>query len=273
MPDTPELQARFGQSRKAKPGCGFPVAHLMVVFHAATGLLLQAFAAPLHSHDMGLVRRVHPQFKRGDVVAADRGFCSFAHLALLLARGVHAIFRLHQKQIVDFTPGRAHVPPTQKRAPKGMPRSRWLYALGTLDQVVEYLKPQTRPDWMTNRLGPITKSEPISIVKPEPPVAAGQGSGCPAHTTKPLGTQGSARSDVESGMWRGGVSPLGSGARTIPVKAVVVGRATAESPGAGCGAGRDRMTSVLSRGLSVSRWRRWIRAWGRDEPATDEPAA
>jgi len=123
------------------------------------------------------------------------------------------------------------------------------------------------------KLGPITKSEPISIVKPEPPVAAGQGSGCPAHTTKPLGTQGSARSDVESGMWRGGVSPLGSGARTIPVKGLVVGRATAESPGAGCGAGRDRMTSVLSRGSSVSRWRRWIRAWGRDERASDEPAA
>jgi hypothetical protein len=117
------------------------------------------------------------------------------------------------------------------------------------------------------------KSEPISIVKPEPPVAAGQGSGCPAQRNKPLGTPGSARSDVESGMWRGGVSPLGSGARTIPVKAVVVGRATAESPGAGCGAGRDRMTSVLSRSSSVSRWPRWIRAWGRDEPATDELAA
>jgi hypothetical protein len=123
------------------------------------------------------------------------------------------------------------------------------------------------------RLGPIGKSEPISIVKPEPPVTAGQGLGCPVHTTTPLGTQGSARSDVEGGMWRDGVSPLGSGARTIPVKAVVVGRATAESPGAGCGAGRDRMTRVLSRGSSVSRWRRGIRAWGRDEPATDEPAA
>ena len=74
-------------------------------------------------------------------------------------------------------------------------------------------------------------------------------------------------------MWRGGVSPLGSGAWTIPVKPVVMGSANAESPGAGCGAGRDRMTSVLSRGSSVSRWRRWLRAWGRDEPVTDEPAA
>ena len=74
-------------------------------------------------------------------------------------------------------------------------------------------------------------------------------------------------------MGRGAVSPLGSGAQTIPVKDLVVGRATAESPGAGCGAGRDRMTSVLSRSVPVSRWRRWIRAWGCDEPATDEPAA
>jgi Transposase DDE domain len=149
MPDTPELQARFGQSKKAKPGCGFPVAHLMVVVHAATGLLLQAFAAPLHSHDMGLVARVHPDLKPGDVVVADRGFCSFAHLASLLARGVHAVFRVHQKQIVDFTPGRPHVPPTRKRAPKGMPRSRWISAVGRLDQIVEYLKPATRPEWMT----------------------------------------------------------------------------------------------------------------------------
>jgi hypothetical protein len=151
MPDTPELQAHFGQSRKAKPGCGFPVAHLMFVADAATGLLFKAFAAPLHSHDMGLVRRTHPELKRGDVMVADRGFSSFAHLAILLARGVHAIFRAHQKQIVDFTPGRKHVPPTQKRAPKGMPRSRWLYANATLDQVVEYFKPQTRPEWMSAR--------------------------------------------------------------------------------------------------------------------------
>ena len=88
-----------------------------------------------------------------------------------------------------------------------------------------------------------------------------------------LGMEVSARSDVENAMWRGGVSPLGSGARAIPVKAVVVGKTTAESPGAGCGAGRDRMARVLSRGSSVSRWRRWIMAWGSDEPAKDGPAA
>ncbi len=120
---------------------------------------------------------------------------------------------------------------------------------------------------------PIADSEPVSIVKPEPPVAAGQGSGNQARTTIRLGKQWSGRSDVGREMWCGGMSPIGSGARTRPVKGVVVDWATAESPAAGCRAGHDRMTSVLSRSSWVSRWRRWIRAWGSDEPVTDDLAA
>ena len=42
MPDTPELTRTFGQPDGPKPGCGFPVAHLLVLFHAQTGLLLDA---------------------------------------------------------------------------------------------------------------------------------------------------------------------------------------------------------------------------------------
>lgn len=147
-PDTPELQAHFGQSRKARPGCGFPTAHLMVLFHAGTGLLREAFAVPLEVHDMALASRLHPQLGSGDVLVGDRGFCSFAHLALLVRRGVHALFRVHQRQIVDFTPGRAHAEP-KKNPPAGLPRSRWLSACGLTDQVVEWYKPARRPGWMT----------------------------------------------------------------------------------------------------------------------------
>jgi len=150
MPDTPELQACFGQSRKAKAGCGFPVAHLMALFHAGTGLLLEAFAAPFHSHDMGLVGRLHPRLEPGDVLVGDRGFCSFAHLALLLARRCHAVFRMHQRQIVDFTPGRPHAGPDRgTRGAKGLPRSRWVRALGLTDQIVAWLKPEYPPGWMS----------------------------------------------------------------------------------------------------------------------------
>ena len=146
MPDTPELRDHFGQSRKAAPGCGFPVAHLMALFHAGTGLLVEVFAAPLHSHDMALADRLHPRLEPGDVLVGDRGFCSFAHLATLAGRGVHAVVRMHQRQIVDFAPGRAHADGT--RPAKGLPRSRWVRALGVADQVVAWLRPDAAPGHM-----------------------------------------------------------------------------------------------------------------------------
>jgi hypothetical protein len=149
MSDTPALQARFGQPGNQAKGCGFPVAHILALFHAGTGLLLEVAAAPLRSHDMSGITGILPLLTAGDVLVADRGFCSFAHLAMLMAKGAHAVFRLHQKQIVDFTPGRAHARPGQKRSPKGMPRSRWVSACGLKDQVVEYFKPAVRPVWMS----------------------------------------------------------------------------------------------------------------------------
>jgi hypothetical protein len=149
MPDTPALQEHFGQPGKQLPGCGFPVAHLLALFHAGTGLVLQMLAAPLRTHDLSEVVRLHPELRPGDVLVADRGFCSYAHLALLVQAGVHAVFRIHQKQIVDFTPGRPHVEPrTRGKGHRGQPRSAWLQQLGTHDQRVQWLKPLACPQWM-----------------------------------------------------------------------------------------------------------------------------
>ena len=64
----------------------------------------------------------------------DRGFCSFAHLALLMARGIHGVFRVHQKQIVDFTPDRPHARRGESAAGKGMPRSAGSAGWALLDQ-------------------------------------------------------------------------------------------------------------------------------------------
>ncbi len=149
MPDTPELQEHFGQPGGQVPGCGFPTAKILALFHAGTGLLIEVIAAPLRTHDMSRVEAVHPALRSGDVLVGDRGFCSFAHLALLLGRGAHAVFRAHQKQIVDFRAARPHFAPGVKGKPAGLPRSRWLRSLGTADQVVEWFKPKGRPDWMT----------------------------------------------------------------------------------------------------------------------------
>jgi hypothetical protein len=149
MPDTDELQRVFGQPGGQTPGCGFPVAKILALFHAGTGVLLKVMVAPLRSHEMASVGGVHPALRPGDVLVGDRGFCSFAHLAMLTRDGVRAVFRMHQRQIVDFTPSRPHALPGAKRGAKGLPRSRWLRGLGALDQVVEWLKPEDRPEWMT----------------------------------------------------------------------------------------------------------------------------
>lgn len=152
MPDTPELQQAFGQPGAQKPGCGFPVMHLLALFHASTGFLLNVVAAPLRTHDMSRVGQVHPDLEPGDLLVGDRAFCSFAHLVLLQARGLFGLFRVHQKQLVDFRP---HRPSASKRSrqrkQRGLPSSRWLKRLGRHDQLVEYVKPQpkNRPTWLT----------------------------------------------------------------------------------------------------------------------------
>jgi hypothetical protein len=151
MPDTPQLQAHFGQPGRQQPGCGFPVAHWLVMLHAGTGMIAKMLAAPLRTHDISGVSELHPELQAGDVLVADRGFCSFAHLALLFQRGVYGVLRIHQRTIVDFTPGRPHAVPSKGKNEhkKDMPRSRWLQQLGATDQIVQWLKPRETPRWMS----------------------------------------------------------------------------------------------------------------------------
>jgi hypothetical protein len=152
MPDEPCLQKEFGQPSGQQEGCGFPVAHFLALMYAGTGMITKVLTAPLRTHDMSGMVELHPELQKGDVLAADRAFCSFAHLALLGLRGVQAVFRIHQRQIVDFTAGRPHVEPskTSQQDMKGMPRSRWIRAFGLEDQLVEWFRPDEPPTWMTD---------------------------------------------------------------------------------------------------------------------------
>jgi hypothetical protein len=150
MPDTEELREAFGQPAGQAEGCGFPVAHLLVQFDARAGYLLHAIPAPLRTHDLAQATATHRDWRPGDLEVGDRAFCSYAHLALLRGRGLHGLFRAHQKLIVDFRSHRRYAPPgAQGDEAKGLPRSRWLKRLGKHDQLVEYHKPKQRPKWMS----------------------------------------------------------------------------------------------------------------------------
>ena len=148
MPDTPELQREFGQPGNQRPGCGFPVAHLMVLFQAGTGLLRELLTSPLRTHDMSQAVQLHPALQPGDIGLGDRGFCSYAHMALLRLKGVLGVFRIHQQIKVTFpTPEELAREGTTAR-PSRFPR--WLHRLGAMDQLVEWIKPKRAPKWMTD---------------------------------------------------------------------------------------------------------------------------
>jgi Transposase DDE domain len=121
MPDTPALQAAFGQPPRQAPGCGFPVAHLLALFDHRTGYLRRTILAPLATHDLAHAAITHDAMRTGDLLLGDRAFGSFAHLALLRRRGLHGLFRLHQRRPTSLAP----------------------------DRLVSYPKPTQRPSWMT----------------------------------------------------------------------------------------------------------------------------
>jgi Transposase DDE domain len=146
MSDTADLQGYFGQPPGQAKGCGFPVAHLLALFHAGTGLLLKIVPSPLRTSDLRHTPLMHAEMREGDILLADRGFASYGHLALLSQRNMHAVFRCHQGQIVNFHVNPKHT--SQGEARKGLPRSRYIRHLGHLDQVVEYTKPKVKPKWM-----------------------------------------------------------------------------------------------------------------------------
>ncbi len=110
MQDTPELQRAFGQPTNRAPGCDFPVAQVRARFHAGTGLLQNLITAPLLLHEMLRVALLHPELHAGDVLVGDRAFGTFSHLALLAGRGIHGVFRMSQRRVVDFAPDRPQPP-------------------------------------------------------------------------------------------------------------------------------------------------------------------
>jgi DDE family transposase len=109
MPDTRANRKHYPPSRQARPGCGFPLMRLVVLFSLAVGTALDAAFGPHRGKGTGelsLWRTLEHGLQAGDVLLADRGFCCFWTLAQAQARGADAVLRLHQGWIKDARWGR-----------------------------------------------------------------------------------------------------------------------------------------------------------------------
>jgi len=132
LPDTPDNQRAYPQSNAQKPACGFPLMKLVGVFSLSTGMLLSCAKGNKHDHDLRLWRRLLDQFRSGDVVVTDRGFCTYVVVAWLLGRGVHSVLRLHQSRPADLRKGRRlgktdrlFIWPKPNQKPRWLPKSWW----------------------------------------------------------------------------------------------------------------------------------------------------
>lgn len=143
-PDTPSSQKAFGHPTGQKKGCGFPVPKILGLFDAFSGLIVQMLVFPLYTHEQSKVWMLHPMLKGTNLLVGDRGFCSLVHLAMLQVRGIHGLFRAHQRTIMDFRPRRRK----RRNGQKGRPSSRFIKRLGKWDQIVEYSRTK-RPQWMS----------------------------------------------------------------------------------------------------------------------------
>lgn len=129
MPDTPANQAAYPQHTAQKPGLGFPIARACVILCLATACLLELALGPYSGKETGetaLLRDLLESLSAGDVLVADRFYCSFLMIALLGQRKIDVCARLHHRRTADFRRGRR---------------------LGPDDHLVTWTKPP-RPEWM-----------------------------------------------------------------------------------------------------------------------------
>ena len=129
MPDTAENQAAYPQQQTQKPGCGFPIARILVIFSLAAGTVLEAAIGKYQGKQTGensLLRRLYDALDEGDVLLADRYFSGWSDIALPRQRGIDIVVRKHQLRRTDFRTGKR---------------------LGKDDHLVFWRQPP-RPKWM-----------------------------------------------------------------------------------------------------------------------------
>jgi hypothetical protein len=130
-PDTAANQRAYPQSSRQLPGCGFPLLKWVALFSLSSGALLEVALGNKHTAELALFRKVWHRLKAGMIFLADRGFCDYVSLAVLLRRQVDSVLRLNSSRPHDFRKGKR---------------------LGRYDRLVHWHKPQRQTRTATKKL-------------------------------------------------------------------------------------------------------------------------
>lgn len=133
MPDTTENQKEYPQSKSQPEGVGFPVCRLVGLFSLGSGVLLDVAMGPCKgkgSNEQQLLRQLLHTLDDGDILLADAYFPSYFLMCALQERGIDCLCEQmgSRGRSTDFRTGQS---------------------LGKRDHLIEYLKPKSKPDWLT----------------------------------------------------------------------------------------------------------------------------
>ncbi len=124
MPDTIENQKEYPQPSSQKPGCGFPIAKIGVIFSLVTGAAIALCIDVMNTHDIKLARKLYSFLKPNDVLVGDRAFCAYADMFTIKKLSCDAVFRKHQSRKTTMQKGKI---------------------VGACDKLVTWYKPKTCP--------------------------------------------------------------------------------------------------------------------------------
>lgn len=131
MPDTPANQRAFPQHSNQNPGCGFPIARIVVLISLATGCVLDAAMGAGKGKLTGehaLLRSLRGRLRPGDILLADAYYSSFDAIIALAQMGVDVVMRQTANRPTDFRRGAR---------------------LGTEDHLVTWHRHRNRWPWMS----------------------------------------------------------------------------------------------------------------------------
>lgn len=128
MPDTVENQKAYPQPKNQKPGCGFPIAKIGVMFSLATGAAVALVIDVMNTHDIKIGRKLYHFLHPLDILVGDRAFCAYADMVAIKNLDCDAVFRKHQSRTTSMRKGRI---------------------VGDCDKLVTWYKPKKCPKGLT----------------------------------------------------------------------------------------------------------------------------
>lgn len=133
MPDTPQNQAAYPQSRAQQPGLGFPICRAVGIICLSSGAILDASIGRFRGKggdEQTLLRSMLDTLEHGDLLLGDAFYATYFLLHELQCRGVDGVFEQYgaRRRNTDFRRGKK---------------------LGERDHLIDLHKPRKRPAWMT----------------------------------------------------------------------------------------------------------------------------